>query len=645
MLEPETRELLMDVLRPPEGMRLDMAVGTTYTLDLNALLLAPLSFAMFDWANDEEGGFGAEATLEALRRHAANTTLFCQNGMIAVPRTYETLMLHLEEVVVPIDAPRPRGIFHPKVWVVRYSDGSGARLWRAVVLSRNLTFATSWDTVVVLEGTRRLKQHRPGGPLERFLLELVELGGDRLDARRRRDIETLAEEVRHVRFTRPEGFDDVWFQPFGLGVSPPWAFPPKDRERTLVVSPFLGPDALRTLASGGSVNDIVVSRPETLDRIPPDALEGWDCYVLGTGQVEDLIETAGPSPTTDTELSGLHAKLLIFERGAHASVLTGSLNVTDAALHRNVELMAWMNGPTATVGIDAFLGDARRSSGPTPFGRMLEPYTPTHHDDEDDTQEQLRRALDRASVAIGRLALTAHLRRLDDEDGRPDGSDGSDGEDRPDAAWRLTLHVEGAPQELPDGVTVRIWRLTGPSEAAVTLDVTRPDQRLDLGVVTEPGITAFFGVGIEVVVDGRSGRTTFLVRATLEGAPEGRAERMLARALRSRDAVLRYLQFLLADGGDELRELMEGRDAHRRTGTGPGRTGATLPYGLTERLLEVLVSDPERLDHVERLLADLRAVSDEPILPEGFEAVWSTIDEVRRELVVDGRDRPAEVRS
>ena len=625
MLEPETRELLMDVLRPPEGMHMDIAVGTTYTLDLNALLLAPLSFAMFDWVGEDDGPTGTQATLEALRRHAANTTLFCQDGMIGVPKQYQALMLHLEDVVIPVSTPRPHGIFHPKVWVVRYRDENGESLWRAVILSRNLTFATSWDTVAVLEGTKQLANHRPGGPLAHFLLDLVKLGGKRLDRRRRREIRKLAEEVRHVRFNAPEGFGktNVWFHPFGIDWSSRWDFPPANRKRTLVVSPFLGANALAALASRGRKNDIVVSRPEALDRLPAESLEGWDCYVLAEGQMDALTETAPDEPTDDIELRGLHAKLVIFDRGDTSSVLTGSLNATDAALHQNVELMAWMNGPKANVGIDAFMGSGKHDSGPAPFGRMLERYTPTPRDeDDDDVGEELRRELDAARAAISRLTMTAAV--------SPAETPGAD-VTQADDAWRFILTVNGK-AALPASVnSVQVWRLTGPESAAVPLDTAKKQQELDFGIIAEPAITAFFAIRVAVETKGKKDSATFLARAPLEGAPDGRAERMLARALESRDAVIRYLQFLLAESSEDLRELMETlgmRDAGRTSSSSSG----AMTFGLTERLLEVLVADPERLSHVERLLADLRQVDDGALLPDGFEDIWAAIDEVRREV-------------
>ena len=78
MLAPRERRLLLDALRPPPGHRLDRAVGTSFSLDLLALLTAPLAFTFFDW-EDDEGAPTADplALLEAVRRHADRITLFC----------------------------------------------------------------------------------------------------------------------------------------------------------------------------------------------------------------------------------------------------------------------------------------------------------------------------------------------------------------------------------------------------------------------------------------------------------------------------------------------------------------------------------------------------------------------------------------
>ena len=75
MLEPHARTLLVDALRPPEGFVLDCGIGTTYSLDLLALLTAPLAFTMFDTSGDgDRPKANTLEVLESLRRYADRLT-------------------------------------------------------------------------------------------------------------------------------------------------------------------------------------------------------------------------------------------------------------------------------------------------------------------------------------------------------------------------------------------------------------------------------------------------------------------------------------------------------------------------------------------------------------------------------------------
>ena len=83
MLDPKSRALLLESLRPPEGGKLDLAVGTTFSLDLLALLTAPLAFTWFSWEDDDgRPSSDPNALLEAICRHADHIHIFCQAGQI-----------------------------------------------------------------------------------------------------------------------------------------------------------------------------------------------------------------------------------------------------------------------------------------------------------------------------------------------------------------------------------------------------------------------------------------------------------------------------------------------------------------------------------------------------------------------------------
>ena len=352
MLGPNDRAQLLDALRPPEGYRLEIAVGTTYSLDLQALLLPPLSFALLDWASGEGDEPNPLALLEALRRNAERMTVFCQAGEIALPRAYRPLLVHLEGCVVEVTPPDPDRIFHPKVWALKFGADDAPPAYRLLCATRNLTFDRAWDTVLVLDGApateARGEVRRRNQPLQRFLAALPDLAVRPVDEATRARITGLADELLDVAFTCPEGFDDLTFHALGLG---------RDRDpigddvdRLLVVSPFLTRGALTRLTRSGG-GHVLVSRQESIDAVGGASLGGFaHVFTFAAHAWQELAgDEADPRHTgradtpapadeavaeaADAELTGLHAKLYIAERGGHVRMLTGSANATDAAFH------------------------------------------------------------------------------------------------------------------------------------------------------------------------------------------------------------------------------------------------------------------------------------------------------------------------
>ncbi|MEO2163842.1 MAG: hypothetical protein ABGY29_15090, partial [bacterium] len=233
MLAPRDRTLLLESLRPPDGYSLDRAIATTYTLDLIALLTAPLAFTFFDW-EDEEGRPSADplALLEAVRRNARRLHVFCHGGAIHAPRPGQVLLGYLEACVVEVSAPRG-GVFHPKVWVLRFEEsrqGSGEGVevrYRLIVSTRNLTFDRSWDTVLVIDGalTTRKNAIASNRGLAEFIRRLPDLARREAPAEARAAAKQLGDEVLRVRWDLPEEIQEMEFLSFGLSSrKEPWPF-------------------------------------------------------------------------------------------------------------------------------------------------------------------------------------------------------------------------------------------------------------------------------------------------------------------------------------------------------------------------------------------------------------------------------------
>ena len=106
MLEPRDRLLMFDALRPPVGYRFDQGIGTTYSMDLLAMLVAPVAFTFFDRKQEEDGpAHSSLEVLESLRQHADRLTVFCESGRIAVPRGKYPQLAFIEESLLQCRPP------------------------------------------------------------------------------------------------------------------------------------------------------------------------------------------------------------------------------------------------------------------------------------------------------------------------------------------------------------------------------------------------------------------------------------------------------------------------------------------------------------------------------------------------------------
>jgi hypothetical protein len=608
MLEPDTRELLLDLLRPPPGTALDQAIGTTYTLDLAALLVAPLAFAMFDWAVEDDGRPDPIAMLEALRRHAGRTTVFHQAGMIALP-SWQPLLVHLEQSVVAVTPPNRHAIFHPKLWLLRFTDDDGTASFRLVVLSRNLTFDTSWDTVVVLEGRRR-GQSQVGAKIADLLVSLAGRAS-RMSPGRADAVAAVASDVRDVVFDPPPDCDRVLLHVLGFDDAGPVL--PTDADRAVVVSPFVTGDGVRR-GLAGARSQTLVSRPESLDALPPGLLDGIDARVLNDGLVDDdtaratgrVVLTSDDEHRDDLVLRGLHAKLYGYESGGTTRLFTGSANATTPAFSGNVEVLVELIADRGGLSLDRLLepGDGQAS-----FGSLLIDHQPTLDDIDDEPGSNLASVLDAARREIGQLTFRAVV--------EPHGDD-----------FRMTLVTDRIPQ-LPEQVTsVKVWRLAVGQGHAHAMDVTEDRWEIVYERIPLRGLTSFVAVEIRAEADdGRKDATRFAVTATMEGDPATRVDDVIASVLADRDDLLRYLLFLLADSGADAADVLAAAaDGQTSGGATRGLFGAA---PLLESMLTALARDPAKLDQVGRLIDDIQRTGRHELLPDGLVELWAAIDEAR----------------
>lgn len=604
MLEPGERTLLRKALEPPDGYRLDHAIGTTFSLDLVALLTAPLAFTSFDRGADDGEREQSLALLESLRRYAKRIAVFCQVGRIAFPRAQYPQFAWLERTV--FQCRTPRGLFHPKVWVLRYTNADKVT-YRALCMSRNLTIANSWDTLLALDG-----EPRSGGrfevdpqPLADFVAALPTLAqGVTKEVRAR--IEAMAREIRSVAFVPPQGFTSCEFRPMGIEGYTGWPFS-SGAARSLVISPFLGAQTLERIAQGGS-SCALISSPDALAHLeerPRGFDQFWtfddDAMVDLPPNVDEATSSAGDELV---ELTGLHAKAYIFEQGRNAEVWTGSANATARAFDGNVEFMVRLTGPKERAGIDLVMKPVKDSLRLVDL--LKDAGDKVGKSPRDAVQTGLDAQVESVRQWLSNRTLTAAVTAAG-------------------AQFDLVLEAtDSAPTPMPPGTTVTCWPVSVGEALARRVEPGLELARFER--ISLEGLSSFIAFKITAREQDAKSEVRFVLNVPLIGAPADREERLLRVLLSDRARLVRFLTLLLSDDGAPPDEF-DGRGApaqgHEAAGT-PAREGAA--NGMFELLVRALAQAPERLDDIAALLRDIHAEKGgDDMFPEQFEEIWRPI--------------------
>lgn len=592
MLAPDSRSMLLELLEPPAGFELDAAACLTYSLDLNALLMLPTAFALRGGAvrlDEQDGELTPLEVLDALRSYAGRITVCCDGSGISLPQGARTGVFgFLEKTIVPMRAPRG-GVFHPKVWAVRFADTAGTYVHRILVSSRNLTFDRSWDVVVRLEqeaGTELL----PG--VSKLLTACTDesMIVGTLPEHHFSRLRSLAETMGQARFAPPTGFTSVRAHSLGVSASSksPWPFP-SSAKRGLVVSPFLKAAMLERFPSPWE-STIVVSRADEIDREFGHELSNHARHVSqdDTAELANGFFTLNPSAIDESSqgtLSGLHAKVFVLDiTGGDSHVFAGSANATTAAFDSNVEFLLEMTGRTTNVGVRTFANQG----GMRPL--LLEHITAEDSEIEPDPVQE---HLSELKHALGSIAVECRVTSIGN--------------------GRYNLqYVSAHPLPAAGEASIDVRPLT-----VATWSSTDVGQTLDFSVtVDEAGISGFLALRLS-----ESGQeSTMLLSVPLMGAPDGREQRLMARLLADPARLIQYLMMLLLDGTHDRFDAAarEALDASARAGHGALHT-----VPLLEVMARSLLGSRARLAEVDRLLRELETTSD--LVDEDLRALWSSM--------------------
>lgn len=588
------------LLLPPPGFHVSLAVGTTYSLDLEALAAVCLSLGL---AEDTDSSLLQDpiALLNALQKLSGRMIVFCEAGQIRRPASPSALSLLLEKLIVPVMLPKARGInhfpaFHPKTWLIRYENASAEYCYRFAVMSRNLTFDRSWDVCFSMDSSRGGKTSHKSKPLTHYLEFLREqVRSTSQNARgKRSSLRRLAEELSSVSFTTDsrEFGEDFEIMPLGIG---PNAYDMSSDplfcsnicaadhtfHELVVFSPFLSGSLIehwnRPEHSLTGTARVLITRKPELSRLTREQTDHFRIYALK----DDVVDGEGAisDQNGNKQKQDIHAKLYLRRKYSDVDLYLGSMNATCSAVNRNVEMMIRLRTKNRYYNTERFLKDifcGEEAAPQNPFERC-EVVT-----GKEDAAVEAADQLERSIKAVCRLPMHATITERGEE-------------------YDVALEIGGS---LPDAQMY----LT-PFRRDVPMPLTSSMQFSRLALLQ---LSEFY---ILKAVSGEAAIERIIMIPT-SGIPDTRENAVVNSVIRDKRSFVEYAAFVLGD--DHLLSLMEGR---RLKASGIWRDEHEHFPALYEKMLKTALEDPGRLNEIGYLL---NMIADDGIVPDGFRDLYET---------------------
>lgn len=535
-----------ELLRPDVGYTLDFAVGTTYSLDLEALLGVPVSLGLLEDA-DAEQMRSPLYVLEAIRTSSDKIAIFCNAGGIKLPDKIQSVYSLLEESVFQVKLSKNSN-FHPKLWVLKYSNEAGKSYIKLLGLSRNLTFDSSIDLCVAMRGevkhARRLKN--------KSLADILTFVGQYAKRAKQQQILSLAEDVMRVpTFEVEHPFEDYTFFPMGIPDYPGSDTKLFEQKYDLfAVSPFLSDNVVQQLTENAGQKILVTRKSSVTKR----TMEAFDHVFI----TKDIL--------SDNEFGSkqdIHAKLYFTTTQDGNYLYIGSANASHNAFYRNVECLLRLKYKPNCIGMKTFTQDFLPSEN-CPYEELT--YIPEILP-ADPSQKLIDEALREAVYALKRADVLLN-----------------------GTAYSIQINAK----ELKTAEPV----LIAPLQRQDLMTTLRPETVFDGLLLKE--ISEFFILRVQ--------SQTLVVKVDTQGIPKDRDQAIYRGIIDSKAKFMTYLSFVLSENPASFTAETDLLDDVLLCGNGRDGAGAATA-AIYEKMLRVFHQNPNRLkgiaDMIRRLEPDV----------------------------------------
>ena len=592
-----------NILSPPENYQLDFAIGTTYSLDLDALVGASISLGLSDDI-DSNLKDNPIYLLEALRSISDKVLLFCENGQIKLPYNPTPLYVLLENMVFQVKTSQyiknKYASFHPKFWLLRYVKEDDF-VYRVVVLSRNLTFDRNWDISFAMDGYKNDIQTEKNDPIIEFIDYLIEFS---TDDEKTNKMKKLMNELKFIEFNLDSKiFNDFDFFVNGIGqdykIQNDSLFQNNSINNILIVSPFLSKDVISNFNSriNSSAEALLFTRLNSIASLKQEDCCNFDIYVLkdeiidGESIVSEDEESIEQEEKNDDEIiisedieeihkQDIHAKIYAIENEKYTELYLGSLNASHNALYGNIEFMIKLQAKNKKLNIknladDLFNGE--KGGAKCPFKLInLEEYDLIEETDEE--------SFDLIIKYISRLNSTANITFSND-------------------LYGIEVNFENLDLEKLQNWDVSIRPLLSNKKSIFS-------NKIVFDNLNKLSLSEFFVITI-------NNKLNRVIKIPTKGMPDDREKDVISDIITDENAFIKYVAFLLGD--DFILNI-----DNTFVGKGANGTNIQLPE-LYEKMLKATIYSPEKFNEIEFLI---NALSDDNVIPDGFEELYNTFLEV-----------------
>ncbi|SES99512.1 hypothetical protein SAMN04487771_100326 [[Clostridium] aminophilum] len=601
MLNPNNDRLdYGEILAPKPGYHLDFAVGTTYSLDLDALVGVSLALGLSE-ETDSALMNNPVCLLEALRSTGDKVALFCEGGQIHMPNKVTPLYILLEKMVFSVRTVKQRGFaafpsFHPKFWLIRYKNAEGELYYRVIVLSRNLTFDRSWDITYFMDGYVSRKATDKNEPICDFLRYLLShVSSDDNGREKAKGIRGLIKELSRVVFEPEEKeFYDFQFIPNGIkgGNGEHYRFEETELftetfHEIMIISPFVSGSVIRDFNGRNSKSSIqdarymLITREMSLGRLKPEDVSNFNIYTMRDNVIDG--ETAISEEAESIQKQDIHAKVYMMRKNSTSHLYLGSLNASHNAVYGNVEFMLRLTAKNRHLNMDKlknalFCGE--EDNDDNPFQRVhLQNAIISEEDDKTSALNAVIKGINRSNPSA--------IAKPESED-----------------HYSVCVHFEEC--DTKDYQVLVRPLLSNKAEEFTSTMVFRN--------LTVTQLSEFYVVRVS---DGEHRVERVLIIHT-EGLPENREKAVVSSVVSDENCFYRYIAFLLGD--DSILSALEANLAGGQAMAGRSRSANSIP-ALYEKMLQTAAISPEKFKGIEYLM---RTISEDGVIPEDFKKLYET---------------------